>query len=214
MVTPDVDISIGEVNWSVNKSEASVKVESKPEDHPPHRFSPIVSATLLAGAFIFSSLSLSIDNPINQAQNAVYYVPCQISNIKAMDEDSSVQDKKTEYNFQTWAYNSILETQDEFEVMTLSQEIRDLVERLNIIDGKYDNKIDGIKNDLKGEFKELSVALNKIDTRLSVIETKVSITEGRTTNFKLYVLLPLITTAMGGILASIIWSIGRYALKF
>jgi hypothetical protein len=61
---------------------------------------------------------------------------------------------------------------------------------------------------LWNELKDISATLKNVDGRLGIMETKfsgietnISKIENRTTNFRLYVLLPLITTALGGIIA-------------
>jgi len=97
------------------------------------------------------------------------------------------------------SYSPSILNPDEIEVMAMTQEVRDLGARINSIDDKYDKKIDGISEKLFQELKDISKFLSGIDGRLGIIETKVSGIENRTTNWKLYVLLPLITTACGGI---------------
>ena len=96
---------------------------------------------------------------------------------------------------------------DEIEVMTMTQEVRDLGTRLNILDEKYDKKIDGISVILRQEFKEISASLKNIDGRLGIIESKVTGIQDRTANWKLFVLLPLITTTLGGIVTAVVMKI-------
>ena len=95
-------------------------------------------------------------------------------------------------------YSPLAKTLEEIEVIAMTQEVRDLGARINSIDDKYDKKIDGISEKLFQELKDISKSLSGIDGRLGIIETKVSGIENRTSNWKLYVLLPLITTACGG----------------
>lgn len=105
-------------------------------------------------------------------------------------------------------YSPSILTLDEIEVIAMTQEVRDLSARLNSIDDKYDKKIEGISDRLWQELKDISGTLKNIDGRLGIVETKfsgmktnISKIENRTTNFRLYVLLPLITTALGGVIA-------------
>jgi len=106
---------------------------------------------------------------------------------------------------------------NEIELMAMTQEVRDLTARLNSIDDKYDKKIEGISDRLWQELKEISTSLKNIDGRLGIIETKfsgmetnISEIKNKTTNLRLYVLLPLITTALGGVIAVVVTKLLGY----
>ena len=95
------------------------------------------------------------------------------------------------------SYNDILGIQEEIEVMAMAveQEIDRLAERMNAIDTKYDAKIDRLSDKLD-EIKDMVANVNQ---RLTTIETKVDITEKRTETWKLYILLPILTGIISGL---------------
>lgn len=97
------------------------------------------------------------------------------------------------YNMLWSQQKSTAQMVDVFEVMGMTQEVERLTERLNSIDDKYDRKIDKATETLHG-----------IDQRLRTIETKVNLTEERTKTWKLYILIPIITSVLSGVIVKLI----------